>query len=467
MLGDLGKLVPPAVDTLPINLAILDDTGEILLTNQAWQDFGRENDVAVRPDMWGVNYLEVTEQADDETAHAVAEGLREMIAGNQDLVEVEYPCHSPAEQRWFLMRAAPFTVEDTRYLAVAHIDITDRVQAERAAKRFQLAVETAGHAVFLTDPDGTITYVNPAFEKITGYSSDEAVGQTPRILKSDETPDEVYQDLWTTITAGNVWEGILLNRRKSGQLYYAQQSIAPVLDSESELVEFLAIQTDVTTLQESEIQLEKLSNILRHDVRNQLNIIQGHADLLSESGNPAATHAAAIAQATERLLSVTEKARQMTAFLASEDALSPRDIIQIVTSAANTEQAAHPDATITVEGPDEAVALSVGNFEMAVTELLRNGLIYNEAESPQVAITITEETEWVEIRVTDNGVGIPAVEYETLDSGEVSQIHHDTGVGLNLVYWIVRRSGGQLHFEENYPNGSVALIKLPRPDSSP
>lgn len=458
-----GPLVPPAVDTLPINFAILDSEGDILLTNRAWQNFGRENDIAIRPDTLGVNYLEITEQAADETAQTVATGLRELLAGEQDLFEIEYPCHSPTEKRWFLMRAAPFTADETRYAAVAHIDITKRKEAERASHRFERAVDTAGHAVFLTDPDGEITYINPAFEKITGYGPEEAIGQTPRILKSGETSAEVYADLWETITGGSVWEGMLLNRRQSGELYYAQLTVAPVHDETGEIVEFVAMQTDITALKESQKQLEKLENLLRHDVRNQLNVIQGRSELLQRDEGSVAESAAAIATAAERLLSVTENAREITEFLSSTTSAKPRDVASLVRDVADTTRADTPHATVTVDAPERAVALAVSQLEVALSELVENGIVHNDSAEPRVVITVEETSDRVLIHIADNGTGLPEVEHISLESDTVSPLYHDTGAGLNLAYWIVRRSGGNLSFGENDPRGAVVTIDLLRP----
>lgn len=361
------------------------------------------------------------------------------------------------------MRATPFTADKTRYVAIAHIDITDRKEAEQASHRFKRAVDTAGHAVFLTDHQGKITYVNPAFEKITGYAPAEAIGQTPRILKSGETSEKVYTDLWETITGGNVWEGMLVNRRRSGELYYANQTVAPVHDEMGELVQFIAIQTDVTELKESQKQLEKLGNLLRHDVRNQLNIIQGRNEMLQQHEGPVGESAAAIATAAERLLSVTENAREITEFLSSTTSPKQRDIVAVVRDVADTKRAQYPDVTVIVDAPEKAVALAVGQLEIALKELVENGVVHNISEEPCIVITVEETSNQVLIHVADNGAGIPEVEYISLETDTLSPLYHDTGAGLNLVYWVVRRSGGKLLFEENTPNGTVVTIELQQP----
>lgn len=130
-----------------------------------------------------------------------------------------------------------------------------RTRSERPElQRFERAVEAAGHAIYVTDTDGTIEYVNPAFEETTGYSAEEAVGRTPSILRSGRLDDAYYEALWETITAGEVWEEEVVDQRKSGEIYHAHQTIAPILDGD-EIEGHVAIQTDVTERKEHERRL--------------------------------------------------------------------------------------------------------------------------------------------------------------------------------------------------------------------
>ncbi|ELZ47133.1 PAS/PAC sensor signal transduction histidine kinase [Halorubrum coriense DSM 10284] len=111
---------------------------------------------------------------------------------------------------------------------------------------FRNLVEHAGHAIYVTDVDGTIEYVNPAFTDHTGYDVDEALGETPAILNSGRMPDEYFDALWSTLQAGEVWEEEIVDRRHDGELYHAHQTIAPVADDDGEISRFVAIQTDIT-----------------------------------------------------------------------------------------------------------------------------------------------------------------------------------------------------------------------------
>ncbi|WP_277541383.1 PAS domain S-box protein [Haloarcula laminariae] len=118
------------------------------------------------------------------------------------------------------------------------------------------AVEYAADAIVVTDPDGTIEYVNPAFEKLTGYDRTEAVGRTPRILKSGEQSQAYYERMWDALLGGEVWEEEIVNRTKSGDLYVAHQTIAPVTGVDGTVEKFVAIQRDVTEHRQFESQIE-------------------------------------------------------------------------------------------------------------------------------------------------------------------------------------------------------------------
>ena len=141
------RLIGPAVDTLPLQVAILDDSGTILYTNRAWREFGERNDIDGASDTIGVDYLAVTESAATDTAQTAATGLRKILAGERERFELEYPCHSPDERRWFLMRAVPFDHDGVRYVTVAHADVTDRNEYRQELERSNERLERFAHAL--------------------------------------------------------------------------------------------------------------------------------------------------------------------------------------------------------------------------------------------------------------------------------------------------------------------------------
>jgi len=130
--------------------------------------------------------------------------------------------------------------------AVVFRDITASKKASEERLRLSNALEQTADSVFITNREGVIEYVNPAFEATTGYSSEEALGQTPRILKSGKSSPQHYEELWRTILAGETFRSQIVNRRKSGELYHAEQSITPVRTSDGTVTHFVSVVKDVT-----------------------------------------------------------------------------------------------------------------------------------------------------------------------------------------------------------------------------
>jgi diguanylate cyclase (GGDEF)-like protein/PAS domain S-box-containing protein len=139
-------------------------------------------------------------------------------------------------------------------------DLTIRKEAEEQLRLQSVALESAANGILITDRNGNIQWVNPAFTKMTGYTAEEVQGKNPRILKSGMVPTEMYSDLWKTILSGNVWQGELINRRKDGSIITEEQTIAPVRDNSGRIIHFIAIKQDITERKHAEEALSKRSD---------------------------------------------------------------------------------------------------------------------------------------------------------------------------------------------------------------
>lgn len=142
-------------------------------------------------------------------------------------------------------------------------DIAEKKREEEDLLKFKLGLERSNDAVFITDIDGAITYVNPAFEKLYGFRKEEALGKTPRIIKSGTFPDSAYKQFWDTLLAKKVVSGEILNKAKDGRLVTVEGSANPILDSNGNITGFLAIQRDITERKKAEDELGKLNERLR------------------------------------------------------------------------------------------------------------------------------------------------------------------------------------------------------------
>ncbi|MBI5216553.1 MAG: PAS domain S-box protein [Ignavibacteriae bacterium] len=148
--------------------------------------------------------------------------------------------------------------DDTIYFCGIIRDITERKQTEIRLKTLSSAVEQTADNVFITDNNGVIQYVNHAFTKTTGYSSEEAIGKTPRILKSGKHDQRFYEELWGTIRSGYVFSASFINKQKNGELYWDEKTITPIKDQEGVITHFVSTAKDFTKQKLAEQEREKL-----------------------------------------------------------------------------------------------------------------------------------------------------------------------------------------------------------------
>jgi len=143
------------------------------------------------------------------------------------------------------------------------LDITKRKRIEDELRKLSRAVEHSENTIVITDLDGTIEFVNPAFSKKTGYSYEEAIGQNPRVLKSGKHPPEFYKEMWKTLVHGDVWHGELINKKKNGDFYWEAVTISPVKNQAGETTHYVAIKEDITDRKRAEEALRESKNRYR------------------------------------------------------------------------------------------------------------------------------------------------------------------------------------------------------------
>lgn len=167
--------------------------------------------------------------------------------------------HNP-DGTWININSAPLQDEEGRPAGgvIVFRDVTAHRRSREVVRQLSKALEKTTDAVFITDPSGVIEYVNPAFEAVTGYTQEQAVGQRPSILKSGQAEPGYYERLWKAILAGEVHSGTLVNRKKSGELFDAEQTITPVSEATGRLTNFVSVMRDVTRMkkaQEREVEM--------------------------------------------------------------------------------------------------------------------------------------------------------------------------------------------------------------------
>ncbi len=345
-------------------------------------------------------------------------------------------------------------------------DITQRKVFEQEKTLFEKQADVSEQAVVVTDAEGTIEYVNPAFERMTGYSAEEAIGESPRILKSDQQDEAFFRELWETITAGEVWEATLTNRRKSGELFQTQQKIVPITDRDGEITNFVAIEEDITEEQFIEQMLHVMDRVMRHNLRNSVSAISSFAELLEDELDDTAhkTAVQTIQSHAQKLGRLSDKTRTLRELFENRE--GQRSLpVEAIGGFIETMRTNYPDATIdlSMEADPGLVVENGVLLQLAIEEALENAVVHNDQNTPHIEISVRQLVSdgELQIAVADDGPGIPDDQWEVIMAGEETPLVHVTGIGLWLMYWTVTALGGTMERATNDPRGTVLTYRIP------
>ncbi|WP_411966299.1 PAS domain S-box protein [Haloferax sp. YSMS24] len=388
--------------------------------------------------------------------------LRQSISeGGISNVEVELKNREGAV-REFLLSTALIRDESgaVSELVGVLVDTTEQKQRERRLREYEMAIDQAGHAIYLTTKTGEITYVNPAFEQITGYSRSEAIGATPKILNSGEMDTSYYEDLWTAIQSGETWQERIVDQRKGGELYTAIQTIAPI-HQDDEIQGFVAIQSDITDSEVVRQRLGVLNRMFRHNLRNRMNVIGGYAQMVRDETDDEGIYADAenIVTASKELVALSKKAQTVAEVLEGDG--TTKELTEIIEYSTTKVSASYPDSRVVVDVPADISARVDSRVSVAVCELLTNALEHG-GETVHVDVSRSPRDEGrVVVRVSDDGPGLPEGEWLAIERGRETPLEHGTGMGLWLIYWVVTKAGGSTRLDETPLGGASIEIELP------
>ncbi|MFN2326860.1 MAG: PAS domain S-box protein, partial [Gemmatimonadales bacterium] len=381
--------------------------------------------------------------------------------------------------------------EVTGYVSVSR-DLTERKEMEDHFARLSQVVEQSAELVIITEVDGSIVYVNPAFERMTGYSAAEAVGQNPRLLRSGLQDSEFYRDLWATLKRGESWAGRVRNRRKDGTLYTADAVITPVRDRNGTVVNYVGLQRDMTRESELDEQLRQaqkmeavgqLTGGIAHDFNNLLTVILANLALLDEelreAPRPVGQSLTDIQTAARR---GSEMVRKLLAFGRQERMLlQPIDLRQLVMEFIRTIGRILPEAIdLHVSTPDD---LSPAQADAGAVEQILLNLATNARDAMPGGGTIElhlgrarfddhgdttvtgwhEPGEFLHLSVRDTGHGMNPVElerifepfYTTKPTGKGS------GLGMAMVYGLMKQQHGFVTVDSAEGKGTSVHLYLP------
>jgi PAS domain S-box-containing protein len=457
----MGVLLDHAQDMV----VLLDETGDFTYANAAV-----ERTLGLDPEsLVGRDAFEFVHPDDYDEVIEAFRGTIESDSFTEQSVEHRFRT-ADGEWRWLESRMSNLTDDQLEGYVVSSRDITDRVEAQReheeTATRLQEISATTGDVLWMFDGDWSeLLFVNPAYEEVYGGSR-AALAAEPSAFLETIHPDDVpaVEEAMARLSAGDPVDMEYRVDPDSNYGTWVWVQAEPILE-DGEVVRITGFARDVTDRKRRERQLRVMDNLLRHNLRNDLNVIQAHADLI-ESGEAAVGESTAVIRRTaDDLLRSADKQRDLIAYLTEGAAPERVDVAEMVTRAAETVRRRFPAAEIAVATPDTAPAVALREVEFALTELLENAVQHGD-EAPEVAVDVSVDAAGLTVTVADRTTPIPEFESSVLTGDhEMSDIYHSTGLGLWLVYWVVELSDGHVAVEERADGGNRVVVHLPAPEA--
>ena len=381
---------------------------------------------------------------------------------------------------------------ERKFIGMMH-DITERVKNEETLRKAMQGMEQSADAIFITDLEGKIEYVNRKFVEFTGYKFAEVKGKNPRILASGKTPKEVYVKLWQTILSGNEWRGEIQDKTKGDEVIWASVTISPIRDTNGNITHFISSHRDITKRKETEHALrhamqktevankaksELMAN-MSHELRTPLNAIIGFSDLIISETFGKLEHKEysdyinLINNSGRHLLDIINDILDVSAIEAgkielNESIVSMQGVTETVRSLIS-QRAEQGKVSVKVEIDDDAPDIMAD--ERRMKQILLN-LVSN-------AVKFTNENGFVKIKysidnagcptltVTDNGIGMSELElnvalsqFGQVDAG-LNRKNEGTGLGLPLTMGLVELHGGEVKITSTKGEGTEVIVSFP------
>ncbi|MBF0146062.1 MAG: PAS domain S-box protein [Magnetococcales bacterium] len=374
--------------------------------------------------------------------------------------------------------------------------LEEKKRAEMEIRKLSQAVEQSPAPVMITDAADTVIYVNPSFTRLTGYQAEEILGKNSNILQSIDTPLEVFDDLWNTVSSGKVWRGEFHNRRKDGSTYWELNTISPIQVPGEKTTHYLAIKEDISLRLEMERTLQQareaaetanrlkdnfLTNI-SHELKTPLNTITGCTDLLLGStfgpiNENQKKYLQDLRKGSDRLAVLIDNLLELSRITTDQFILENR-VYSIHRLVAGVEEVMIPEARekglalSTLVAPDVPKRL-VGDpdrLRQTLLHVVRNAVKFTRRGSVSLGVTLVQSGTRpgsILFTITDTGIGIP----DTLQGAifdpftqvdpTPSRRYEGTGLGLAIAKQIVDIMGGEIQVKSQLHQGSVFFITLP------
>ena len=370
---------------------------------------------------------------------------------------------------WVWMESRMSTVTDSELdgYVVSSRDVTARIEAERkyreTAAKLEGLTAVSGDVLWMFTRDWSeLLFINQAYEDVHGRPVAELEADPTTFLDTVHPDDiDAVEQAMTSLSAGrevDIEYRVNPERDYEVRVWVRGQPIR----EDGEVVRLTGFTRDITQRHRRERQLYVMDNLLRHNLRNDMNVILGAAEMIAEAAPEVADRAEVIRQTGSDLLASAEKERDIIDFLVSDAKPTQIDLVEAVNEAVATISERFPAAAIDCTLPDSASVVAVHNFGIVAVELIENAVRHSDDDNPAVSVTVEEGPETTELVVEDECPSFPDNEVNVLTGEqEMNNVYHSTGLGLWLVYWSVQLSNGDIAVNRTQNSGNCIRIVLP------
>lgn len=344
--------------------------------------------------------------------------------------------------------------------------------------------ETLDHhaIVSIADRQGNITYVNDKFCEVSGYNRDELIGKNHRILKSDQHPKEFYQDIWDTISQGDIWKGNICNQGKDKSYYWVESTISPFLDDMGIPYQYVSIRTEITHFLKAKIEAEKANKAkseflssMSHELRTPMNAVLGFSQLLliKAKDDDAKENINEIINAGEHLLELINQVLELAKIESGTLPLSIESypLTDLINDCLLTMMPSANQQKIEINNKIDPLNSSMikvdkTQFRQVIFNLLTNAIKYNQKNGKVIIDCMQINEQILRISISDTGKGLSAKQqshiFKPFDRAGAENSHiPGTGLGLVISKDLIERMNGSIGFESEAGKGSCFWIQIP------
>ena len=375
------------------------------------------------------------------------------------------------------------------------IDVTERKKNENELLILSKAIEQSPVSIIVTDAEGNIEYINPKFIETSGYEKNEVIGKNPRILKSHKMNDQLYVDLWATISSGKNWKGELVNKNKSGDFFWENKSISPIIDEMGNIIYYISIGEDITIKKKTEEELLKYKGkeeessrlkstflaIISHELRTPLNPIIGFSSILKESSTDETVveFATLINNSGNEMLKLIEDLFDLSFNKGQNIKCNYKPVLyidlysialayleEIIINSGKSDQIEIISTNYT-KSINYVIEVDQAKILQVLSILFKNAVKFIHHGEIEFGSEISKDINTIRLFVRDNGIGIEEEKIKIIfnlfrqANESFSRPYDGLGIGLTIAKQLVNIMGGTIEVESKVGQGSIFSFTIP------